>query len=44
MDDIIKKPAALPTAIPTSFPTRFLSRLAEKPALEAKEEIEFRNK
>lgn len=44
MDDIIKKPAALPTAIPKSFPTRFLSRLAEKPALEAKEEIEFRNK
>lgn len=43
MDDIIKKPAALPTAIPTSFPTRFVSRLAEKPALEAKEEIEFRN-
>ena len=44
MDDIIKKPAALPTAIPKSFPTRFLSRLAKKPALEAKEEIEFRNK
>jgi len=39
MDDIIKKPAALPTAIPKSFPTRFLSRLAKKPALEAKEEI-----